>query len=192
MYTIETISNDCAFLPELGHQILLIPTMDIPEGKTASLKHRMDSGIDLYSMMEQITYDHSYPSPNNDLYGQGSYGMGSGYHMPTIHSTGYRIFVPKLYHSMVTVCSRGSLAMNGIFVANAPGIVDPGYTGELKVVLANISGAALDPSKAIAQLCVFGDAIVSIFDFVPSLPEMDIIDAFYNSSRGTGGFGSTD
>lgn len=37
----------------------------------------------------------------------------------------------------VLVCSRSGLASKGIFVTNAPGIVDPDYRGELKVLLYN-------------------------------------------------------
>lgn len=37
----------------------------------------------------------------------------------------------------VQVCSRSGLARHGLFVANAPGIVDPDYTGEIIVLLFN-------------------------------------------------------
>jgi len=35
------------------------------------------------------------------------------------------------------ICSRSGLAMKSIFVANAPGIIDPDYTGEIVVLLYN-------------------------------------------------------
>jgi dUTP pyrophosphatase len=34
-------------------------------------------------------------------------------------------------------CSRSGLASKSIFVANAPGIIDPDYTGEINVILYN-------------------------------------------------------
>lgn len=34
--------------------------------------------------------------------------------------------------------SRSGLSLKGIIVANAPGTIDPDYTGEIKVILANI------------------------------------------------------
>lgn len=37
----------------------------------------------------------------------------------------------------IQVCSRSGLALRGVFVANAPGIVDPDYSGELMILLYN-------------------------------------------------------
>ena len=39
----------------------------------------------------------------------------------------------------VEVYSRSGLALNGIQVANSPGTIDSGYTGEVKVILYNSS-----------------------------------------------------
>lgn len=38
---------------------------------------------------------------------------------------------------VILICSRSGLATRSIFVANAPGVVDPDYTGEIKVALYN-------------------------------------------------------
>lgn len=74
------------------------------------------------------------------------------------------------------VCSRSGLASKGIIVANAPGIVDAGYTGEVKVILANIGslGRTVRPGDRIAQ-----------FLFMEARPGIS------GSVRGDGGFGST-
>jgi dUTP pyrophosphatase len=51
--------------------------------------------------------------------------------------TGFIALAPPGY--FITVCSRSGLALysDPIFVANAPGIVDPDYTGELCVIIFN-------------------------------------------------------
>lgn len=51
--------------------------------------------------------------------------------------TGLALFPPLGY--FIAICSRSGLASKNpsIFVANAPGIIDPDYTGEIKVLLYN-------------------------------------------------------
>ncbi len=50
--------------------------------------------------------------------------------------TGVKIELPKGFVALV--CSRSGLALrNGVFVLNAPGIVDSGYRGEVGVILKN-------------------------------------------------------
>lgn len=83
----------------------------------------------------------------------------------------------------VLVCSRSGLAKESIFVANAPGVVDPDYTGEIFVALYNGSHISwyVHHQMRIAQLL-----LVPIPTFrlqkVKSLPETE---------RGQKGFGST-
>jgi dUTP pyrophosphatase len=49
--------------------------------------------------------------------------------------TGLVLRPPEGYY--IQVCSRSGLAQKSVFVANAPGIIDPDYTGELFVLLHN-------------------------------------------------------
>ena len=69
-------------------------------------------------------------------------------------------------------------------MANAPGLIDAGYRGELQVLLVNLSNEAhwIEAGDRVAQLvCVpvgIGPAVV-----VEALPASD--------GRGDGGFGST-
>lgn len=78
----------------------------------------------------------------------------------------------------------GLAAKHGITVVNAPGLIDPGYRGEVKVVLLNTDrdeAFAVERGHRIAQLLVFdlaGAALVA----AASLDE---------TARGAGGFGST-
>lgn len=79
---------------------------------------------------------------------------------------------------------RSGLSCNhGITLANAPGIIDPGYRGEIRCKLVNLSDEpyTVYPLERIAQL-VFLPFVNAVFAEVDSLPE---------SSRGEDGYGST-
>lgn len=79
--------------------------------------------------------------------------------------------------------SRSSLAMNGIIVANSPGIVDADYRGEVKIMLKNISDRMFSISKhdRIAQGVVVRVVRSSI----------EAVSFLSDTKRGNGGFGST-
>jgi dUTP pyrophosphatase len=67
---------------------------------------------------------------------------------------------------------------------NAPGLIDAGYRGEIRVLLLNTDRAeafAIEPGDRIAQL-----VIVEVGDGEPVEA-----DALEESARGDGGFGST-
>jgi len=98
-------------------------------------------------------------------------------------STGVRIALPMGYAAFV-VPRSGLAAKHGITVVNAPGTVDAGYRGEIKVSLLNTdSREAYDVAVGdrIAQLIVMPVAQAR-FEPVQELPD---------SVRGEGGFGST-
>lgn len=85
------------------------------------------------------------------------------------------------------ILSRSGLAAKGVFVANAPGLIDTDYTGEtdtLKVILYNSSldHQRFNRGDRIAQVALAPLPIVSSCRFVDS-PEI------WNASRG--GLGST-
>lgn len=63
------------------------------------------------------------------------------------------LVAPPVDHA-VLVLSRSGLACKGVFVANAPGLIDPDYRGELQIILYNGSSDSF-PIKSgwrIAQL----------------------------------------
>ena len=97
--------------------------------------------------------------------------------------TGIAIALPEGYAAFVH--PRSGLAVrHGITVVNAPGTVDAGYRGEIKVILLNTDAArtvSFSSGDRIAQLVVQRVECVS-FREVEDLPE---------SPRGEGGFGST-
>lgn len=72
---------------------------------------------------------------------------------------------------------------HGIVLGNLVGLIDSDYQGEIKVSLWNRSNTAfeMNPLDRIAQLVVFPVLQVS----------MNIVEAFAESSRAEGGFGST-
>ena len=97
--------------------------------------------------------------------------------------TGVRIALPEGYAAFV-VPRSGLAAKHGITIVNAPGTVDAGYRGEIKVALLNTD--ATEPydiavGDRIAQL------IVMPVPRVRFLPMQELPD----SVRGEGGFGST-
>ncbi|WP_432316500.1 dUTP diphosphatase [Collinsella aerofaciens] len=79
---------------------------------------------------------------------------------------------------------RSGIACNaGITLANSPSIIDPGYRGEIRCKLVNLSDEpyTVRPFERIAQL-VFLPFVNAVFTEADSLPE---------SSRGEDGYGST-
>lgn len=83
----------------------------------------------------------------------------------------------------VTVFPRSGLAKEGITVMNAPGLIDPDYTGELQVLLFNggYQNFYVGHQMRIAQL-------VMLPAFFP-IPK--VVDTFPQTERGDKGFGST-
>ncbi|GAA1654446.1 dUTP diphosphatase [Microbacterium flavum] len=97
--------------------------------------------------------------------------------------TGVSIALPDGYVAFV-VPRSGLAAKHGITIVNAPGTVDAGYRGEIKVSLLNTDathGYDVAVGDRIAQLIVMP---VSRARFIP-------VDELPASARGEGGFGST-
>jgi dUTP pyrophosphatase len=96
--------------------------------------------------------------------------------------TGVAVAIPAGFAGLVT--PRSGLAhRHGLGVVNAPGVVDSGYRGEIRVILVNHGAEAVSIARGdrIAQLLVIPVASVG-FDLVTDLAP---------SERGSGGFGST-
>jgi dUTP pyrophosphatase len=98
-------------------------------------------------------------------------------------ATGLAIALPEGYAGFVQPRS-GLASRHGITIVNAPGLIDAGYRGELRVVLLNTDRErtfVAEPGDRIAQLVVLAVPGVDLVE-VEELPE---------SARGTAGFGST-
>ena len=97
--------------------------------------------------------------------------------------TGLAVAVPDGYAGFVQPRS-GLAARHGITIVNAPGLVDAGYRGEVRVVLLNTDASepfVVEPGMRIAQLVVVPVASAEPVE-VEELPE---------SERGVRGFGSS-
>ncbi len=97
--------------------------------------------------------------------------------------TGVRIALPDGYVAFV-VPRSGLAAKHGITIVNAPGTVDAGYRGEIKVALLNTDAREpydISVGDRIAQMIVMP---VPRVRFLP-------VDELTDSTRGEGGFGST-
>lgn len=97
--------------------------------------------------------------------------------------TGIAIELPDKNHVAV-VCARSGLAIKrGITLANAVGIIDSDYRGEIKVGLINLGGEDFEicPGERIAQLLIMP----------VETPELCPVEEISETERGSGGFGST-
>jgi dUTP pyrophosphatase len=101
--------------------------------------------------------------------------------VPRLVPTGLTLEIPAGYEAQVR--PRSGLALkHAITVPNAPGTIDPGYRGEVRVILLNLGREpyTVHAGDRIAQL------IVARYEAVEWL-ETDLAD----STRGAGGFGSS-
>ena len=97
--------------------------------------------------------------------------------------TGLKLELPSSYELQIR--PRSGLALNkGITIPNSPGTIDSGYRGELKVILINHGkeNFHINPGDKIAQ------AVLNKIETA----EIEEVNELNNTSRGEGGFGSTD
>ena len=97
--------------------------------------------------------------------------------------TGIAVAIPE-GHAGLVVPRSGLAARHGIGLVNAPGLIDAGYRGELRILLLNSDrehAFTVAPGDRIAQLVV-----LRVEDTI--LEEVAELDA---TTRGGGGFGST-
>jgi dUTP pyrophosphatase len=123
--------------------------------------HEGDAGLDLYAC------EPAHIGPGE----RWSVGTGVGVEIPAGHAG--------------LVLPRSGLARDhGIALVNAPGLIDSGYRGELRVLLLNTDPAEtfrIEPGDRIAQLVLTPIAT----------PEPTEVPTLTESMRGGGGFGSS-
>jgi dUTP pyrophosphatase len=112
-----------------------------------------------------------------DLYAVAGVTLAAGATMPV--ATGVAMEFPATHGALVE--DRSGLAVRG--VTTLAGVIDPGYRGEIRVVMTNLSAVAVEikAGDRIAQLRIVR-RIEAQFDEVSELVE---------ASRGAAGFGST-
>ena len=98
-------------------------------------------------------------------------------------STGVAIALPDGYAAFVHPRS-GLAARHGVTIVNAPGTVDAGYRGEIRVTLLNT-----DPAQAVRFQR--GDRIAQLIIQRVATPVFHEVDSLPGSARGENGFGST-
>lgn len=98
-------------------------------------------------------------------------------------ATGLAVAIPDGYAGFVHARS-GRALKEGLALPNAPGLIDAGYRGELKVLLVN-----LDPETPIE--IYRGEKIAQMVIQKVEDASTQIVESFDETSRGEGGFGST-
>ncbi|MEU0516688.1 dUTP diphosphatase [Streptosporangium sp. NPDC006007] len=142
--------------------------------KVEVLIHRLDAGLPMPS----------YAHPGDagaDLHAAEDVELLPGER--AVVGTGVAIALPDGYAAFVHPRS-GLATRHGVTLVNAPGTVDAGYRGEIKVTLLNTDGkdaVRLRRGDRVAQL-VIQRVERAVFYEVDRLP---------GSTRGVGGFGST-
>jgi dUTP pyrophosphatase len=97
--------------------------------------------------------------------------------------TGIAVEIPEGQAGLV-VPRSGLAARHGIAIVNAPGLIDAGYRGEVRVLLLNTDRSA---AFAIAP----GDRIAQLVLVDVRTPVVLEVDGLAMSDRGAGGFGSS-
>jgi dUTP pyrophosphatase len=123
--------------------------------------HPEDAGLDLYALEEATLA----PGARAEI------------------QTGIAVEIPP-GHAGLVVPRSGLAARHGIALANAPGLIDSGYRGELRVLLLNTDRAfeyRVSAGDRVAQLVLVALAPTTVTE-VSELTE---------SARGAGGFGSS-
>lgn len=133
-----------------------------PDAIIPDYAHKGDAGMDLYSIHDDVIAPLSWK----------------------LIPTGLACILPKGTEGQVR--SKSGIALkNGVFVLNTPGTVDENYRGEIGVILYNLNtkeNFVIKKGQKIAQY------VICNVEYVTTT-EVDEIDE--NTSRGTGGFGSS-
>ena len=132
-----------------------------PRAELPTRAHPGDAGLDLHSIEDAVL------QPGE----RASVGTGIAVEIPTGHAG---LVLPR----------SGLAARHGISVVNAPGLIDAGYRGEIRVLLLNTDPREpfeIRSGARVAQLVIIAVALADAVE-VASLQD---------SQRGTGGFGSS-
>jgi dUTP pyrophosphatase len=87
-------------------------------------------------------------------------------------------------HAALVLPRSGNAARHGISVVNAPGLIDSGYRGEVRVLLLNTDREA---TFSVAP----GDRIAQLILVRVETPPVEEVTSLTDSERGEGGFGSS-
>ena len=132
-----------------------------PEGRLPEARHPGDAGLDLRAAVGVTVKP------------------GERAMVPT----GVAVAIPD-GHAGLVLPRSGLASKRGLTLANAPGLIDAGYRGEVTCAVVN-----LDPHEAV-EIAV-GDRIAQLV--IVALPGVSpsFVDELPGTARGEGGFGST-
>ena len=143
-----------------------------PATPTPQRAHPTDAGVDLTAHRlklpggDMVDFQHATIRPGDTV------TLG----------TGVAVQVPRGHAGLLF--ARSSLGVKKrLDPANAVGVIDHGYTGEVMVGLRNTSTDA----RTVTQ----GDRVVQLVTVPVNLDEWQEVDTLGESERGEGGFGST-
>jgi dUTP pyrophosphatase len=131
---------------------------------------------------DAVVPDRAYPGDAGlDLAACDRFELGPGER--AVVGTGLAVAIPDGHAGFVQPRS-GLAARHGLSVVNAPGLIDSGYRGEIRVVLLNTDlreAFVVEPGMRVAQLVVL------------PVPELELVetDELPESERGVRGFGSS-
>jgi dUTP pyrophosphatase len=97
--------------------------------------------------------------------------------------TGIAVAIPDGWAGLVLPRS-GLAARHGIGLVNAPGLIDPGYRGEVRVLLLNTDQD--EPFEV-----SYGDRIAQLTLVRFEAPALEAVEDLDETGRGAGGFGSS-
>lgn len=132
-----------------------------PRARLPTRAYEHDAGFDLYALEARRL------GPG----GRGSVG------------TGIAVEIPGGQAGLVLPRS-GLAERHGIALVNAPGLIDSGYRGELRVLLLNTD--PVEPFE-VGE----GDRIAQLVLVRIESPELEEVEQLADSTRGAGGFGSS-
>jgi dUTP pyrophosphatase len=144
----------------MTHEPLRVRRLD-PRAALPSRAHPADAGLDLHALDD------------------GRLAPGERALVPT----GVAVEIPHGQAGLVLPRS-GTAVRHGVALVNAPGLIDAGYRGELRVLLLNT-----DRSEPFTWSA--GDRIAQLVLVEVGLAEVVEVDALAESHRGAGGFGSS-
>jgi dUTP pyrophosphatase len=151
-----------------------MPRMNAETSRVGVLIQRLDPGLPLP--------ERAHPGDAGvDLFAAADVELGAG--QRAVVPTGIAIALPDGYAAFLHPRS-GLASRHGVTIVNAPGTVDAGYRGEIRVILLNTDAETpvrFQRGDRIAQLVV-QQVERPVFHEVERLP---------GSARGGGGFGST-
>lgn len=94
---------------------------------------------------------------------------------------GFAVAIPAGHVGFI--CPRSGLSKHNVTVANAPGVLDSGYRGEIMVRLANHADTAYSVER--------GDRIAQLVVLPIDTPRFRVVDSLDDTERGDKGFGSS-